>query len=161
MADKLTPKQRRFVDELLADPKLRQGEAAKKAGFSKKNADAIAVRLMKKPQVKAALEAAMAEREKRTGIQKDYVLETIQDTIERCRALKPVTFFGQPILVETTLGEKAALCKFDSKGVLKGCELLGRHLAMWNDKLTLLDEDRPLEELDDAELMKIAQERDA
>ena len=135
---------------------MRQGKAAVEAGFSPENADAIAARLMKKPHIKVAIDKAMADRSKRTEITQDYVLETIRDTIERCKGLKPVTIFGQPILVKTSVGKKAAICEFDSRGVLKGSELLGRHLGMWNDKLEVTEGERPLKELSDKELMELA-----
>jgi hypothetical protein len=51
----------------------------------------------------------MQEREKRTSISQDYVLNTIHATIERCR------------------DEEG----FDPRSVMKGCELLGKHLGIF------------------------------
>jgi hypothetical protein len=78
----------------------------------------------------------MRERSKRTEITQDYVLQTIRDTIERCRGLWPVTDnTGNPILVPTNEGEKVVLCAFKPLAVLRGAELLGKHLKMWTDRV--------------------------
>ena len=72
---KLTVKQRLFVDEYLIDKK--QGEAAIRAGYSAKNADSIAARLVKKSQVKQAIDEALAIQSRRTGITADRVLQEL------------------------------------------------------------------------------------
>jgi phage terminase small subunit len=68
----------------------------------------------------------------------DYVLETILDTIERCKQAKPVLDKrGQPVFVEGPFGAEVPAYTFDSGAVLKGCEMLGRHLKMFTDKIEL------------------------
>ena len=63
------------------------------------------------------------------------MLTTIRDTIERCKQAEPVTYQnGDPMLIGTPDGEMARAYKFDASAVLKGAELLGRHLAMFTDK---------------------------
>lgn len=105
-------KHKRFVQEYLID--LNATKAAERAGYSPKSAHVTACRLLKDAKVAAAIEQATAKRVERTQITQDYVLSTIQDTVERCR-----------------MGGDG----FEPPSVLKGCELLGKHLKMFTDKV--------------------------
>ncbi len=107
----MTPKQRRFVDEYLCD--LNATQAAIRSGYSKKTARFIGAENLTKPNIAAAIAAAVAKRSERTEVTADYVLATITETIERCKGV----------------GEHS-----NPNAVLKGAELLGRHLAMFTDK---------------------------
>jgi phage terminase small subunit len=69
---RLTEKQARFVEEYLAD--LNATAAAARAGFSVRTAKTIGYGLLRKPQVAAAVQAAIRERSQRTGITADVVL---------------------------------------------------------------------------------------
>ena len=44
---------------------------------------------------------------------------------------------GQPVFVEGPFGTEVPAYTFDSGAVLKGCEMLGRHLKMFTDKIEL------------------------
>lgn len=68
----LTDKQKAFVAEYLVD--LNATQAAIRAGYSSKTAARIAVELLNKTQVAAAIQQAQAQREKRTLITADRVL---------------------------------------------------------------------------------------
>lgn len=70
---KLTAKQQRFVDEYLVD--LNGTQAAIRAGYSEKTANEIAAENLAKPSIKEAVELRMKEREKRTEITQDMVLQ--------------------------------------------------------------------------------------
>lgn len=105
----LTPKQRRFVEEYLKD--LNGTQAAIRAGYSAKTANEQSSQLLAKLNVKEAVQLRMDKRSKRVEITADYVLGTIQSTVETCK----------------DIGEHPA--------VLKGCELLGRHLKLFTDKV--------------------------
>src|SRR4051812_28025396 len=70
--DGLTPKQRRFVEEYLLD--LCATRAAARAGYSRASAAAIGAENLIKPEIRRAIDAAMAERSVRTGISADRVL---------------------------------------------------------------------------------------
>lgn len=131
---KLTEKQRQFVREYLID--LNATQAAIRTGYSAKTAKVQGSRLLTNVAVQAAIQIAKSERAARKVIDQDYVLDVIQNTIDRCRQAEPVLDKnGQPT------GEY----KFDASAVLKGAELLGRHLGTWNDKLKLQgDADNPL-----------------
>lgn len=74
-ADGLNEKQARFVAEYMID--LNATQAATRAGYSAKTAYAIGHELLKKPEIQAALTAAMDDRSERTQITADRVLEEL------------------------------------------------------------------------------------
>ena len=130
----MTPKQERFVSEYLID--LNATQAAIRAGYAKKSADVEGSRLLANAKVAAAVAAAQAKRSERTEITQDYVLTSIMETMERCKQAEPVRYQnGDQVYVDTPDGEIAPAYKFDAGAVLKGAELLGRHLAMFTDRL--------------------------
>lgn len=130
----MTPKQEAFVREYLID--LNATQAAIRAGYSEQTAEQQGHQLLKKTLVAAAVQIGMDERSKRTEITQDYVLMTIHETIERCKQAKPVVDRkGDPVLVEVPGGELAPAYVFDSGAVLKGAELLGKHLKLFTEKL--------------------------
>lgn len=129
-----TEKKGRFVEEYPID--LNATQAAIRAGYSEKTAYSQGQRLLKDVEVSAAIQNALSERSERTQIDADYVLNTIKDTIERCRQAEVVVDrSGENVMVETPTGELAPAYKFDSSGVLKGCELLGKHLKLFTEKI--------------------------
>lgn len=126
----MNEKQSRFVDEYLKD--LNATQAATRAGYSAKTASSIGERLLRNVEVKEELQKRMNARAKRTEITLDYVLTTIKETIERCKQAEPVMIKGPDgEMIES--GEY----KFDATNVLKGSELLGRHLSAWKDRLDI------------------------
>ena len=134
MSKKLTPKQQRFVDEYLID--LNATQAAIRAGYSEKTAQQMGSRLLLNVVIQEAIAKAQAERSERTVVDQDYVIKTIVETIERCSQAKPVyDKSGEPVMVETPDGGLAPVYKYDATNVLKGAELLGRHLSMFTDKV--------------------------
>ncbi len=134
--NKLTAKQKAFVAEYLID--LNATQAAIRAGYSEKTARFIGAENLTKPNIAAAVAAAQAERSKRTEITQDYVLSSIMKTMERCKQAEQVVYQnGNPVMIDTPDGEIAPAYKFDAAAVLKGAELLGRHLAMFTDKKTV------------------------
>lgn len=72
---KLTPKQARFCEEYLVD--LNATQAAIRAGYSVESAGSIGSENLTKPEIRARIETAMAERSKRTGINADRVLREL------------------------------------------------------------------------------------
>jgi phage terminase small subunit len=144
---KLTPKQGCFVKEYLQD--LNATQAAIRAGYSPRTAKQMGTENLAKPVLAAAIQKAMAERAKRTEIDADYVLNSIRETMERCKQAEPVRYQnGDPVMIDTPDGEIVPAYKFDSTAVLKGAELLGRHLAMFTDK-AVVDLNHGLQEMDD------------
>ena len=71
----LTAKQRRFVEEYLID--LNATQAAIRAGYSPKRADAIGYENLRKPEISGAVTEAMKAREQRTQITQDRVLQEL------------------------------------------------------------------------------------
>lgn len=121
----LTPKQTLFVAQYLANG-LNATQAAIAAGYSEKTAESQASRLLRNVKVAEAIDEAQSPILKRLGITKDYVLETIVSTISRCQQSEQVTYRGVAVPGEF---------QFDAANVLKGTELLGRHLKMFTDKV--------------------------
>ena len=135
-----THKQQCFIEEYLID--LNATQAAIRAGYSEKTANEQGSRLLANVNVAAAVEEAMAERSERTKVTQDYVLETIVETVERCKQASPVLDRkGEPVLVGTPGGDLAPAYTFDARAVLKGAELMGRHLKMFTDKKELTGKD--------------------
>lgn len=140
MKGELTPKQKRFVEEYLID--LNATQAAIRAGYSAKTAAVIAAENLIKPNIAKAIQEAMNKRSKNTEITSEYVLKTIQDTIERCAQNQPVLDGqGKPVFVTTPEGDIAPAYKFDAQAVLKGAELLGKHLKLFTDKTEVTGKD--------------------
>lgn len=132
----LTPKQQRFVHEYLIDTNATQ--AAIRTGYSEKTSYSIGHELLSKPEIQAAIQLAMDERAKRTQIDADFVLQGITTAIRRCEQIEPVLDRkGEQVFVETPQGAMAAAFTFDAKNVLRGYELLGKHLKLFTDKVEL------------------------
>lgn len=72
---KLTPKQQRFVEEYLID--LNATRAAKAAGYSAKTSHAQGPRLLENVDVRSMIDAALAKRAEKTGIDAQWVLDRL------------------------------------------------------------------------------------
>jgi phage terminase small subunit len=163
MSAKLTAKQARFVEEYMID--LNAKQAAIRAGYSPKTAAAIAEKLLKKPQVAKAIKAAMDERSERTAITAERVLDELarvafadlskafreDGTLKALHEMDRDTRRAIVSLEVTALhGEEGVkigtLSKIKLGDKLRALELLGRHLGMFNDKLTIAaDAENPLQ----------------
>ena len=119
----LTPKQEAFVAEYLVD--LNATAAAERAGYEHPNKQGP--RMLVNVGIAKAIASAQVKRSERTEITQDYVLTAIKDTIEQYRG-----------------GGEGS----NPNAVLKGAELLGRHLAMFTDK-AVVDLNHGLQEMDD------------
>lgn len=145
----MTKKQKRFVEEYLID--LNATQAAIRAGYSPDTAGSIGNGNLKKPEICACVEKAMAERSKRTGVCADRVVQelakiaflNLRDVIDpktaavREDASDEDTAALQSIKVKKLYSETGESIEREAKAAdkLKALELLGRHLGMWNDKL--------------------------
>lgn len=69
--------QQLFVDALLADPELNQRKAGIAAGYKEKSVDSIVSKLLKKKQVRYAIQEVMKARAKRTAISHDATLQRL------------------------------------------------------------------------------------
>jgi phage terminase small subunit len=130
MEPKLNPRQTLFVEEYLKD--LNATQAAIRAGYSKESAHAIGPENLEKPAIKAAIKAAIDRRAEAVQIDAQYVLNGITKLIDRCEQAVPV--FNKD-------GEETGEYTFQGSVAMKGYELLGRHFAMFSDKLQMTGKD--------------------
>jgi len=127
----MTPKQAAFVDEYLID--LNATQAAIRAGYSAKTAGWIGNQQLAKTHISAEIAKRMEDRSKRTEITQDRVLTDIE-LIKQDAMRKVYDKNGNEAMINHT-------------SALKACELQGRHLQMWNDKVALTIETTTDEEL--------------
>jgi len=111
---KLTSRQELFCREYIVD--LNATQAAIRAGYSIRTARFIGSENLTKPNIVARIVELQQERLQRTEVTADNVLKTISDVIEDA----------------TKDNGKGGMA--DRPAALKGCELLGKHLAMWTDR---------------------------
>ena len=144
---KLTEKQKRFIEEYLID--LNATQAAIRAGYSPNSARDIGSENLTKPDIRARIDEALAERSKRTGINADRVLREIA-RIAFVNAADVINFDSATIAEGASTDDTAAIASVkvktiptaDGEGVereirladkLKAIELCGKHLGMFKD----------------------------
>ncbi len=147
MAKKLTKKQEMFVQEYLID--LNATQAAIRAGYSPDTAKEIGCENLTKPNIRARVDQALAERSKRTGINQDRVLMelakmafvNISDVVnlENVKVLDTATREDLACIQSIKIkpnewGTEREVKLSDKKAAL---ELLGKHLGMFKDNLNL------------------------
>lgn len=144
----MTKKQERFIEEYLID--LNATQAAIRAGYSPDTAKAIGCENLTKPDIRAHIDCAMAERSKRTGVNADRVVQelakiafvNVTEVIDpktatvREDALPEDTAAIQSVKVKT-FGEDGLEREIKMADKIKALEMLGRHLGMFKDKLEL------------------------
>lgn len=143
----LTKKQKVFVEEYLID--LNATQAAIRAGYSPDTAQEQSSRLLSNVMVKAAVDKAMAERSRRTGVNADRVLlelakigfANITDVVDvdtakiREDAKEEDLACIQSIKIKPTeYGTEREIKMYDKKAALVD---IGKHLGMFKDKLEL------------------------
>lgn len=144
----MTKKQKRFCEEYLID--LNATQAAIRAGYSPDTAKAIGCENLTKPDIRAHIDRAMAERSRRTGVNADRVVQELAkiafvnatDVIDpktatvKEDALPEDTAAIQSVKVKT-FGEDGLEREIKMADKLRALETLGRHLGMFKDKLEL------------------------
>lgn len=118
---KLTPKQQAFIREYLVD--LNATAAAKRAGYSEKTAYRTGADNLKKPQIAAALEKALAERAKRLEVTADRVVEELAKVgFANLLDYFHLTSDGEPYvdLSEITPDQAAALAELQVEDYVEG-----------------------------------------
>jgi phage terminase small subunit len=142
---KLTPKQRRFVEEYLVD--LNATQAAIRAKYSLKTAYRIAAENLQKPQIVAAIKASMDHLSDRTAVSQDrIVLELAR--IAFMDPTKVINFSRGTLMDNLSEDDRAGLAGVKVKDglytterevklcdKLRALELLGRHLGMFTDNV--------------------------
>jgi hypothetical protein len=93
----------------------------------------------------------------RTSASKEYVLDALIDTLERCRQAAPVLDRkGDIVMVEAPDGELVPAYIFDAKNVLRSAELIGKELGMFKQEVVHSGSISRAGDLTDAELADIA-----
>ncbi len=151
---RLTARQERFVQEYLID--LNASAAAIRAGYSPKTAEQIGHQLLKKTSVKSAIDQALAERSKRTGVNQDRVILELAK-LALVNATDVINMDEATIKGEANREDTAAIASVKVKKIpteegeiiereiktydkIKALELLGKHLGMFKDNLNLSGE---------------------
>ena len=149
---RLNAKQKRFVDEYLID--LNATQAAIRAGYKKTEyTDTNANKLLENTRIREAIDKAMAERSKRTGINQDRVIQELariafvnpqnvisaEDGSVREDATEDDLACIQAVKVKTMSGDKGYSEEREVRlnDKMKALELLGKHLGMFTDKVEL------------------------
>lgn len=142
----------RFAQELAKGKS--QTDAYLAAGY--KGDRTAASRLSTNANIQARIEELKSAIADRVEIDEAYVLGTIKTTVERCTQARPVMDRkGDPVLVETPAGDIAPAYVFDAKSVLRGAELLGKHIGMFKDRVEHSGPDGGPIELADIELARL------
>jgi len=156
---KLTPKRKRFVDEYLVD--LNATRAAIRAGYSRKTAAVIATKMLRFPNVAAAIKHRIGAREQRTEITQDRVLKElariaffdIRKLYDEDGSLKRPTDLSDEAaavlagvdVVEMADGAKSHVPMYTKKAKVfdktTALTLAMRHLGMLTDKTELTGKD--------------------
>lgn len=110
----MTPKQQRFAEEYLID--LNATQAAIRAGYAPKRANAIGHENLRKPDIAAAIAAQRAQVSQRVG----RTIAAVMADIGRVR---------DNAMQEVTDPETGASAMLSHKDALKALELEGKHLG--------------------------------
>jgi phage terminase small subunit len=148
---KLTAKQQKFCEEYLID--LNATQAAIRAGYSTNTAKDIGCENLSKPNIRACIDAAIAERSKRTGVTADRVVRELAriafvnapDVIDtKYATVKPDateddTAVIASVKVKVSAGENSESVEREIKFAdkIKALELLGKHLGMFTDNINI------------------------
>jgi phage terminase small subunit len=150
----LTKKQKLFCEEYLID--LNATQAAIRAGYSVNSAREIGSENLTKPDIRAYIDKALAERSKRTGINADRVIQELakiallnitdvvnaDDATIKGNANREDTAAILSVKVKTIPTENGEIVEREIKmnDKIKALELLGKHLGMFKDKVELSGE---------------------
>ena len=145
----MTKKQKQFVEEYLID--LNATQAAIRAGYSPDTAQQMGSENLSKPVIKNAIDKAMADRSRRTGINQDRVIREIAK-LAFLNSVDVINMDEATVKGEANRDDTACIASVKVKVIpteggniterevktydkLKALELLGRHLGILNDKL--------------------------
>lgn len=144
----LTDKQRIFCQEYIVD--LNATQAAIRAGYSESSAGSIGQENLTKPAIQAAIQRAMDERQSRTEITQDRVINELAriafsdlcDFVEFDKngvSVRDSQEVDGRVVAEiseraTRYGRNKRIKLHDK---IKALEMLGKHLGLFNDKLKL------------------------
>lgn len=147
----LTDKQKRFIEEYLID--LNATQAAIRAGYSAKTAHEQGAQLLAKLSIRLEIDKAIAERSRRTGITQDRILRELAK-VAFVNAADVISLDEAKIREDADRDDIAAIASVKVKTIptetgeiverevktydkLKALELLGKHLGMFTDKISI------------------------
>ena len=138
MGQKLTAKQQRFCDEYLID--LNATQAAIRAGYSAKTAQAIGSENLTKPLLKQYIEARMAAKEEKLIAKQDEILKYLTS---------PEAFEYQ---VEEGTGDGWSEANILRKGPdererLKAAELLGKRYGLYTESVVVAEAPKIIDDI--------------
>lgn len=122
----LTPKQDRFCQEYVADSNATQ--AAARAGYSEKSVNQQGPRLLVNAGIQARIAVLQGDVAKQCGIDAKYVLDGFKRIYERCIQARPA---------RDKEGKELGYFLFNQTGANKALEMLGKHLALFTEKIDL------------------------
>ncbi len=144
----MTQKQKRFIEEYLID--LNATQAAIRAGYSPDTAKVIGSENLTKPDIRAQIDRAMAERSKRTGVNAERVIQELAKIafVNAAEVIDPKTAtVKEDALPEDTAAIQSVKVKtFGEDGLereikmadkIKALELLGKHLGMFQNNVNV------------------------
>lgn len=134
-------------------------EAYEAAGFEPNRGNASRLKATESIQLRvAALKKSIVQSViERSTLSKEYVLEALVDTLERCRQAAPVLDRkGEIVMVENAEGELVPAYVFDAKNVLRSAELIGKELGMFKQEVVHSGAIGRAGDLTDVELLNIA-----
>ena len=128
----LNAKQQRFADEYLIDLNGRQ--AVIRAGYSEKGAGMQFNRLINNPEIRAYIDARLAEKNKELIADQDEVMKYLTAVVrgQSKSEIVVVESIGD-FMSEARTIQKAP----DEKEKLKAAELLGKRYGLFTDKLNV------------------------
>ena len=121
---KLTEKQKLFCKNYLKE--YNATKSAISAGYSKKTAYSIGNELLKKPEIAEYLQKQTEKRAEKVDLSVEMILSDLIELKNRCM---------QKTEVLDREGNPTGEWKFDATAANKSLELLGKHLAMWTEKI--------------------------
>ena len=158
----ITDKMRQFVDEYLID--LNGTQAAIRAGYSESTAQEQSSQLLARPDIRALIEQAQKDRVDRVQINQDTTVNELKTIAfsdvadfvivkeggvieqrpfnelkkEQTRCVKKIKQTVRTAQSsDGAVIHQTAVLELDLYDKVKSLELLGRHLGIFNDKLTL------------------------
>jgi len=125
----LSDKRLKFVREYVKD--FNATKAAERAGYSPRSAPTTGYRLLKNVEVQKAIQAECQRKEERAEINRQWVVNTLVENVQRGLQKKPVL---------DREGNETGEWVYSGAVVNKALELLGKDIGMWKDNGS---EDRP------------------
>lgn len=125
----LTEKMELFCLEYMKD--LNATQAAIRAGYSKNTAKQIGTENLSKPAIRARIDELLEVRKEKVEFDANWVLARLAQVVDRSMSAVPVLRWDSESRSMVESGE----FQFDSRGANQALEMIGKHLAMFKDKV--------------------------